>query len=195
MNLLGREFIGGSRSEAFLQGVASVLPKKEFEKVQLLRISVKPRNGVIDVIYSIWGRPDKPPMGVFTIGATSPFPRSVANFKYEDWLHAGEIVGKDMKDWVQNDAEFETQVRKAQAKQFDVWETSPEWDVAQDLIEALEQEYGPHLHGKIHPVPRKGLSNSIVSLIKEVRQDSLVRANTPKIPSRGKPKVSALAKS
>lgn len=194
MDLLGRKFIENGPQQAFLQGVANVLSKPLLNKIQLLRLSVKANKNGIDIVHSIWARPKRAPMRVFKRSVTLPFPNSTNKFQVEDWMEMGHLIGEEMQDWVKNDEEFDTQERKALSNQSNAWETSAAWDVAQDLIEGLEYSYGPHLHGKLHPVVRRGLSDLIVALIDDVYRDSAVRANTPKIPAKTRAKVSESAK-
>lgn len=166
MKLYGRQFFENNEKATFLVGVGKVLKKSQLDKVQLVRLSSKVKNG-IEIIESMWGRPGRPPMGVFRRSLTLPLPKTTREFKYEDWVVLGQSIAEDMGNWVDNDDEFNTMERKAWAQQFDIWKTSQYWDIAQDLIDSLVYEEAERL-GPLHWRVRLTLANFIMNLIQDV---------------------------
>lgn len=160
MELPARAFITGEPRDYFLRGVEIALTKKRMKKIALLRISVKTDQYGRETIYSVWGRPERKPMAIY-----SQSPVNAMKFTTEDWLQIGRMIGAQMENWVDNDVEFDRSETKAQAIHFDVWETTEYWDRTQDLFDVLEHDLMLHMSGKFHWRVRKALAELIEAML------------------------------
>lgn len=151
MELPHREYLEGARHEAFLRGVELVLTKKRMKKIELARLCIKRDEYGRETLISLWGRPERAAVINFSKPIAAPY----------DFTQLGRLIGEQMENWVDNDAEFERADAKALGLQFNIWETSEFWDRTQDMLDVLERDFQLHINGKLHWRVRKALTELI----------------------------------
>jgi hypothetical protein len=162
-----REFATRIAYAKFLEGVKETIDKGILRKVKLLRLSVKTDRKGKKSIDSIWGFVNRRLMVKFIV----KLPDVNEELTSDDWNKYGSDSGKYFNEWYSSDQELDTLDRKFAAIRFNVWETSSDWDLAQDIIDDVEYEFSTHINGKFHWRVRKALTDAIANLSEKSRKN------------------------
>lgn len=160
-----RKFADDKAKNVFLKGVNKILPKAA--KFRLARLSFIKENSFGFNIISTWGLPNRTPMKVIKLFHET----NNKDLTDADWTRAGEYAADQLLDWASSEEEFATLERKAAAQQFNVWDTTEKWELAQDLIAEFEILFGSYIGGKLHWKAKAELSRMIEALSNRVEQE------------------------
>jgi hypothetical protein len=162
-----RQFADRITYNKFLDGIKEVLDENQLRKVRLLRLSIKTNKKGKNSIESIWGYVGRKLMAKFVVSIT----KLSNEITIEDWNNYGRLTAQDFKEWASTEEELNTLDRKYEALQFDIWKTTSDWDLAQDLINDVEVEFSTHINGRFHWLVRKALTENIAELMVRIRKD------------------------
>ncbi len=168
MEFLNRQFANSKQVSAFAKGAEVSLTKSRIKKVKLVRLSYCKEKFMGFAVEAVWARPEKPVANIFKYW----YATSKETLEEDDWFKIGENVARNILHWVDNDKEFEVLEQKVHGQQFDIWKTSKYWDLAQDLIEELEYQFGPYLHGRLHWKVKSALAKMIEDLSMKVEREN-----------------------
>lgn len=159
MELPHREYITGDRLQKFLDGAAEILGDKT-EEIALVRLCIKRSLIGADKLISIWGHPDRP-FGLFI--------ETVIIASGVDWANSGRVIGEDLLAQIEDKETIDAIERKQQARKFDVWQTNEYTDRAEDVVDTIERQFGPHINGRFHWLVRKGLIDLIHLMVMDTQ--------------------------